>query len=305
MSAIASSLKKSRESKNNSSKSPNQLELTEGSSTQKAPPLPKSSAPGPPKAPPVPQSSAPPPPKAPPIPQPSVPTSPKAPPIPQPSAPTPPKAPPIPQPSAPTPPRAPPIPQLSGPTPPKPTSIPQSSAPTPPRAPPAPPATVEETLPSTSSLSSSVADNTGVEDSSLYSDNLSSSRQFHDASSSMPSKPPPPMPSSGPSFKGRKHAPPPPPPTNIRDPQLALQQTAGKSLRNLSALSYTISAPLQSNGNKDNQPAKVVIEDKSKRFRFVNANSLPAPRRFEGHNKTKLYPSGRGSSMPLHLSLYS
>lgn len=85
-----------------------------------------------------------------------------------------------------------------------------------------------------------------------------------------------------------KAAPPPPPASKLDD-----QQSAGSSLRKISALQYTLSTL--------STPEKIVIEDK--RFKFANSKSLPQPRRFEGLEK--LYPSGRGSSVPLNLSQYT
>jgi WAS/WASL-interacting protein len=37
-------------------------------------------------------------------------------------------------------------------------------------------------------------------------------------------------------------------------------------------------------------------------FKFVNQTNLPKPRAFKGDEK--LYPSGRGSSIPLNLALF-
>lgn len=104
-----------------------------------------------------------------------------------------------------------------------------------------------------------------------------------------------------------KKAPPPPPsgvsPVSSRVISGAdLQHNAGESLRKISALSYTIDH-LKRNGSSEGG-SKIVIEDKEKRFKFVNATSLPNPRRF-GEGSVKLYPSGRGSSVPLNLALYS
>lgn len=118
----------------------------------------------------------------------------------------------------------------------------------------------------------------------------------------------PPLPSAGaPSIPAiqqhdfslrHKKAPPPPPASSKPDrSHLDVQQSVGSDLRNTSALAYTI-ANLRSNG-------KVVIEDINNRFNFVNANSLPNPRRFGETTEKKLYPSGRGSSVPLDLSLYT
>ncbi|CUM66748.1 uncharacterized protein PRCAT00004429001 [Priceomyces carsonii] len=134
-----------------------------------------------------------------------------------------------------------------------------------------------------------------------------------------PSTAPPPSPFSEPpsnisssfsshSFKTKKTAPPPPPAhseVGNKSLILHLQQQAGQSLRNISALTYTINPSSQKNGESNNT-SKVVIEDKEKRFKFTNASSLPNPRRFGEHGEqTKLYPSGRGSSVPLNLTLFT
>lgn len=85
-----------------------------------------------------------------------------------------------------------------------------------------------------------------------------------------------------------------------------LQQNAGESLRKISALAYTINTSQNRNGKAGSSSSKIVIEDTGKRFIFINASSIPHPRRFgENGDHTKLYPSGRGSSVPLDLSLYS
>lgn len=107
----------------------------------------------------------------------------------------------------------------------------------------------------------------------------------------LPNAPPPPTLSSH-STRSKRAAPPPPPST------MDQQQSAGLSLRKISALAYTINTH-QKNG-ADSKPQKIVIDDS--RYKFVNADSLPHPRRFEG--KQKLYPSGRGSSVPLDLSIF-
>lgn len=74
------------------------------------------------------------------------------------------------------------------------------------------------------------------------------------------------------------------------------QQSTGQNLRKISALDYTINTQ-QRNGSSSE---RLVIEDT--RFKWVNSDALPNPRRFE--RKEKLYPSGRGSSVPLDLLLF-
>ena len=46
---------------------------------------------------------------------------------------------------------------------------------------------------------------------------------------------------------------------------------------------------------------KIVIDDS--RFKWTNASQMPRPRPFQA--KTKLYPSGKGSSVPLDLTLFT
>lgn len=111
--------------------------------------------------------------------------------------------------------------------------------------------------------------------------------------SSLPPSAPPSVPPSAPAVSGHRKTAPPPPPSSLDQ-----QQTAGLSLRKISALAYTINTH-QRNGT-DSKPQKIVIDDL--RFRFVNQDALPHPRRFEG--KQKLYPSGRGLSVPLDLTLF-
>ncbi|SGZ53515.1 CIC11C00000001421 [Sungouiella intermedia] len=102
----------------------------------------------------------------------------------------------------------------------------------------------------------------------------------------------PPSALSSQTTRTKKAAPPPPPST------MDQQQSVGLSLRKISALAYTINTH-QRNG-ADSKPQKIVIDDL--RYKFANADTLPHPRRFEG--KQKLYPSGRGSSVPLDLSIF-
>ncbi|KAJ1542092.1 Vrp1p [Saccharomyces cerevisiae] len=46
---------------------------------------------------------------------------------------------------------------------------------------------------------------------------------------------------------------------------------------------------------------RIVIDDS--RFKWTNVSQMPKPRPFQ--NKTKLYPSGKGSSVPLDLTLFT
>jgi U5 snRNP spliceosome subunit len=126
----------------------------------------------------------------------------------------------------------------------------------------------------------------------------------------MNSPPPPPPSDPIPSRmrSSKKPGPPPPPPTGSSNyknfSNLDLQQNAGQSLRKISALAYTINA--LHNGDSNGSATKLEIEDTGKRFKFTNSNALPNPRRFgEKGDKVKLYPSGRGSSVPLNLSAFT
>ncbi|AET41622.1 uncharacterized protein Ecym_8346 [Eremothecium cymbalariae DBVPG len=76
--------------------------------------------------------------------------------------------------------------------------------------------------------------------------------------------------------------------------------TRHTSVREASVDTYTISGRTANGGISVGQH-RINIDDS--RFKFVNSNDLPKPRVFQG--KQKLYPSGRGSSVPLDLSLYS
>lgn len=62
----------------------------------------------------------------------------------------------------------------------------------------------------------------------------------------------------------------------------------------------TINGSSSTTGTKLNS-GKVVIDDS--RFKWANAPQIPTPRNFQG--KVKLYPSGKGYSVPLNLSLFA
>ncbi|CAX43996.1 actin-binding protein, putative [Candida dubliniensis CD36] len=211
-------------------------------------------------------------------------------------------------------PNAPPIPQNVPPVPP--SGLPHVSASnsvkaTPPVAPP-PPSVPHAVPPAPPAIPTAVPPTLPTSESSQ--NNASS------VPTSLPkSDPPLPSNSAPPPPRTKKAAPPPPPPTqgagsgyksssstsrvsssNFND--LDLRQNAGTNLRKISASAYTINPRNASNG--DSKPEKLVIDDK--RFKFVNANALPNPRRFgDRGEKEKLYPSGRGSSVPLDLSLFA
>lgn len=90
---------------------------------------------------------------------------------------------------------------------------------------------------------------------------------------------------------------------NLREPP-----PPPSSIRTIDSSAYTI-APNSSHGGASGGhgngsaagAGRLVIDDS--RFKFRNAGDIPRPRKFEG--KQKLYPSGRGSSVPLNLSLFS
>ncbi|CCE85613.1 Piso0_005227 [Millerozyma farinosa CBS 7064] len=189
------------------------------------------------------------------------------------------------------PPAPPSIPAASPPSrPPAPPSIPAASPPSRPPAPPSIPAALPPSNPpappsipaaSPPDLSSSTAEPTSS------GPGRASSLNSH---SSKAKKAPPPPPSGVSPISSRV--------TSGTDSQ----QFAGESLRKISASSYTIDH-LKRNGSSKGG-SKIAIDDKEKRFKFVNATSLPNPRRF-GEGSVKLYPSGRGSSVPLNLTLYN
>ncbi|QLQ81582.1 hypothetical protein HG537_0F03430 [Torulaspora globosa] len=62
----------------------------------------------------------------------------------------------------------------------------------------------------------------------------------------------------------------------------------------------TINGSNNTTGVKLNS-GKIVIDDS--RFKWANASQIPRPRPYQ--NRTKLYPSGKGSSVPLDLSLFT
>ena len=226
-----------------------------------------------------------------------------APPIPQNVPPVPQNAPPVPQ-------NAPPVPHNAPPAPAIPSIPPQQSKPSIPAPIPIIPqqhSIPQHTVPQRTPLPESIEES------------------FETPSPSLPTMAPPPLPSSSaPSLpRTKKAAPPPPPPqpapsghtsgsgstsriSSSNYSELDSKQNAGSNLRKISALDYTIN-PRNGTGNThgaDSKAEKLVIEDR--RFKFVNANALPNPRRFGEKGQTqKLYPSGRGSSVPLDLSLFS
>ncbi|AGO10490.1 AaceriABR038Cp [[Ashbya] aceris (nom. inval.)] len=114
------------------------------------------------------------------------------------------------------------------------------------------------------------------------------------------SKPPPPPPP--PQTEGAV-----PPPASVPSHKQRLFSSAGGDsgsssqvpVRQASIDTFTISNRVSTGDAMSRQP--ICIDDT--RFKFSNAGGIPKPRVFQ--NKTKLYPSGRGSSVPLDLSLYS
>lgn len=129
------------------------------------------------------------------------------------------------------------------------------------------------------------------------------------AAPELPNSPPPMRNASG--SVSRKAPPPPPSQSKPRihsDSQSSAnlkvdeQQHVGASLRAIDVSAYTIDTSAihkASNGQSQNS-SRIEIDDS--RFSFSNKDSLPKPRKFEG--KEKLYPSGRGSSVPLNLAAF-
>lgn len=119
--------------------------------------------------------------------------------------------------------------------------------------------------------------------------------------------PPPPPPST------KTTAPPPPPLTTDSGPKKLLagrissfgrstepssifanSSPAGPASGLVDSTSYTIA------GGSSNHAEKFVITNA--RFKFANKNEIPKPRKFSG--AAKLYPSGRGTSVPLNLTWF-
>ncbi|KAG0683350.1 hypothetical protein C6P42_001261 [Pichia californica] len=84
--------------------------------------------------------------------------------------------------------------------------------------------------------------------------------------------------------------------------QIVQTQVAGNEIRKIDISAYTIAGSANggitaaSGSSSSHQQVKM----ESPRFRFLDQNELPKPHKFEG--RIKLYPSGRGSSVPLDLS---
>ena len=79
-------------------------------------------------------------------------------------------------------------------------------------------------------------------------------------------------------------------------------QVAGNEIRKIDVSAYTITGSAAgavgsatSSSTSNGHPRM-----ESPRFKFLDQNELPKPHAFEG--RIKLYPSGRGSSVPLNLS---
>ncbi|AAS50808.2 ABR038Cp [Eremothecium gossypii ATCC 10895] len=130
-----------------------------------------------------------------------------------------------------------------------------------------------------------------------------------------PSIPPPVLDERPPEMIAKAPPPPPPPqaegafppPASVPSHRQRLFSSAGGTsgsssqvpVRESSIDTFTISNRVSTGDAVSRQP--ICIDDT--RFKFSNAGGIPKPRVFQ--NKTKLYPSGRGSSVPLDLSLYS
>jgi hypothetical protein len=80
-------------------------------------------------------------------------------------------------------------------------------------------------------------------------------------------------------------------------------QVAGNEIRKIDASAYTISGSVTGaiHGSATNSALNNGhIRMESPRFKFIDQNELPNPHSFVG--RIKLYPSGRGSSVPLNLN---
>lgn len=87
--------------------------------------------------------------------------------------------------------------------------------------------------------------------------------------------------------------------------QIVQQQVAGNEIRKIDVSAYTITGSMGGNGSINRHSANDdagsgYVEMISSRFKFIEQNEIPKPHNFEG--RIKLYPSGRGSSVPLDLS---
>jgi WAS/WASL-interacting protein len=80
-------------------------------------------------------------------------------------------------------------------------------------------------------------------------------------------------------------------------------QVAGNEIRKIDASAYTISGSVAGtiHGSATNSSStNGHIRMESPRFKFIDQNELPNPHNVVG--RIKLYPSGRGSSVPLNLN---
>lgn len=84
------------------------------------------------------------------------------------------------------------------------------------------------------------------------------------------------------------------------DTKINSQQNVGSDLRKIDVSAYTISGSGGTGSLGHTSGERIKIDDH--RFVFNGKDNLPKPRRFS--HKVKLYPSGRGSSVPLDLALY-
>ena len=84
--------------------------------------------------------------------------------------------------------------------------------------------------------------------------------------------------------------------------QILQTQVAGNEIRKIDISAYTISGSMNKNGNANvpSSSSSGFTKMESSRFKFLEQNEIPKPHKFQG--RIKLYPSGRGSSIPLDLS---
>ncbi|ODQ65955.1 hypothetical protein NADFUDRAFT_51229 [Nadsonia fulvescens var. elongata DSM 6958] len=190
-------------------------------------------------------------------------------------------------------------PRISAPTPPSaPPSLPPSA---PPSAPPSVPPNAPPNLPSTFPPTAPTPNST---------------RSLRSSSSAHPPPPPLPPSSSGaltstPSLSSSTFK-----PSNSISHRRNFSENKPVNIRRIDTSAYTIThsagSVSMSNGDTNDTnassgstemapSARHVIDDS--RFKFKNKTELPKPRHFEGNEK--LYPSGRGSSVPVNFALYN
>ena len=123
--------------------------------------------------------------------------------------------------------------------------------------------------------------------------------------------PPPPVSTSSYVEEASRKAPPPPPSASSSSPgetghsfkQRLFSSGSSRLRRNTNDHTNSPDVDVGNvtiNGHRSSS-GRLQINDS--RFKWMNASQIPKPPMFQG--KTKLYPSGKGSSVPLNLSQYS